>query len=183
MKDYTLPIDFTLPILSTCIVFGCNLIIGMVLYGFFWLASILAQSLVNKLTKRLIAEKQAIALLLSNLVKISIHVLGLITALGSMGVNVSALVAGLGLSGFALSFALKDALSNVLAGLMILIYQPFRINQYIEIKGLSGRVKKIDLRYTTLENNEKKILVPNASILIEPVIVSNMPLPAPQSTD
>ena len=54
--------------------------------------------------------------------KLSLIVFGLVTALGTAGVNVSALVAGLGLTGFALGFAFRDVLSNLLAGVLILLY-------------------------------------------------------------
>ena len=52
--------------------------------------------------------------------------LGVITALGTIGVDVTGLVAGFGLTGFAVGFAMKDALANLLAGVMILLYRPFR---------------------------------------------------------
>ena len=51
--------------------------------------------------------------------------IGLVTGFGTMGIDVSALIAGLGLSGFALGFALRDAVSNLIAGVLILLYRPF----------------------------------------------------------
>ena len=103
--------------------------------------------------------------------KISILVFGAITALGTLGINVSALVAGLGLSGFALGFALKDTISNLLAGVMILAYQPFDIGDYIVVTGKEGKVIHIDFRYTTLENNEKIILIPNSLVFANTVSI------------
>jgi small-conductance mechanosensitive channel len=79
-----------------------------------------------------------------------------------MGVNVSALVAGLGLTGFALGFALKDVLSNLIAGILILLYRPFRLNDYITVGGLQGIVTEIDLRYTRLEKEGEAYLIPNS---------------------
>ena len=57
---------------------------------------------------------------------------GLVTALGTLGVDVSALVAGLGLTGFALGFAVKDTISNILAGVLLLVYRPFSKKDYVE---------------------------------------------------
>lgn len=57
--------------------------------------------------------------------------LGLVTALGTAGVNVSALVTSLGLVGFALGFALKDALSNIISGILLLLYRPFSVGDVI----------------------------------------------------
>ena len=51
---------------------------------------------------------------------------------GTVGVDVSALVAGLGLAGFAIGFALRDAVSNTLAGVLVLMYQPFRVGDDIK---------------------------------------------------
>jgi small conductance mechanosensitive channel len=91
--------------------------------------------------------------------------LGIIIGFGTMGVDVTALVAGLGLTGFALGFALRDAVSNLLAGVLIILYQPFRSGDRIEVDGSAGTVVGIDLRYTVLDAGDRRILVPNSSLL------------------
>ena len=103
--------------------------------------------------------------------KIALILFGIITALGTVGINVSALVAGLGLTGFALGFALKDALSNVLAGALILSYRPFRPGERIEVSGYQGTVTDIDFRYTTLQTEDKTILLPNANLFTNAIVV------------
>lgn len=95
----------------------------------------------------------------------------IISALGTPGIDVSAIVTGLGLTGFALGFALKDAISNILAGSLILIYRPFNRNDTIKVANNEGVVEEIDLRYTTLKAEGKKILIPNATLLTNIVIV------------
>ena len=109
--------------------------------------------------------------LLSRMAKLALLVIGLIMSLGTMGVDVSAAVAGLGLTSFALGFAVKDALSNVMAGVMTLIYQPFRVGDMIQVTGLEGVVQDIDLRYTTLESGGKRHLVPNAALFSNSVTI------------
>ena len=59
--------------------------------------------------------------------------IGLLTSLGTLGIDVSALIAGLGLTGFAVGFALKDMLSNFISGILLMIYTPFNINDNISI--------------------------------------------------
>jgi len=98
-------------------------------------------------------------------------VFGVITSLGTLGINVSALVAGLGLSGFALGFALKDTISNLLAGVLILVYQPFDIDDYIIVSGQEGKVTHIDLRYTTLDGDAKIVLIPNSLVFANTVSI------------
>ena len=92
--------------------------------------------------------------------------------MGTAGIDVSALVAGLGLTGFALGFAFRDVLSNVLAGVLILMYRPFRRGDRIAVSGLEGTVTGIDLRYTILENDGKTILIPNSNLFTNPIVVT-----------
>ena len=72
-------------------------------------------------------------------------IIGFITALGTMGIDVSAIVAGLGLTGFAFGFAFKDMLSNFISGIMIFIYEPFKLGDTIEVDGKTGKVVDINL--------------------------------------
>ncbi|MFT6765772.1 MAG: small conductance mechanosensitive channel [Alteromonas naphthalenivorans] len=95
--------------------------------------------------------------------------MGLISAAGSFGIDIRGLLAGLGLTGFALGFALKDLLANTIAGIFILLYRPFKLGQEIKIQSNSksidqGTVTAIDLRYTTIDNAEEIILIPNSVI-------------------
>jgi small conductance mechanosensitive channel len=81
--------------------------------------------------------------LLARGTKVAVVLFGIVTALGTVGINVSALVAGLGLTGFALGFALKDALSNVLAGVLSLSYRPFRPGEHIEVRAIKGWLRTL----------------------------------------
>src|SRR5713226_8761533 len=92
--------------------------------------------------------------------------------LSTMCVNVSALVAGLGLTGFALGFAFRDVLSNLLAGFLILLYRPFGRGDLINVTGLEGTVLHIDLRYTTLDSADQTILVPNSNLFTNPITIA-----------
>lgn len=96
---------------------------------------------------------------------------GLVTALGTIGINVSALVAGLGLTGFALGFAFKDTISNILSGILILLYRPFNISDKIKIAGYEGKVISVDLRYTKIDSNDGIVLIPNSKCFTDPVVV------------
>ncbi len=103
--------------------------------------------------------------------RIVFFILGLLTALGTLGVNISALVAGLGLTGFALGFALKDTISNLLSGILILLYRPFQIGNIIKVGSFEGVVSGIDLRYTVLNSGQERILIPNSKLFTDPIIV------------
>jgi len=110
--------------------------------------------------------------LLASVARVSLLVLGFITALGTLGVNITGIVAGLGLTGFALGFALKDSIANLLAGVMILLYRPFEVGDRIDVSGLAGRVMHVNLRYTELDSDNERVLVPNSKMLTDPIRVA-----------
>jgi small conductance mechanosensitive channel len=150
----------------------------VVLLGF-WILSVIAENLVSRISSRTRLAGD-VSSLLARASKVGLIIVGVITALGTVGVNVSALVAGLGLTGFALGFALKDALSNVVAGVLILSYRPFRQGERIEVLGHQGTVAAIDFRYTTLQTEDKTILLPNSNLFTNPIIVFR---PNPKASD
>ena len=110
--------------------------------------------------------------LLASIARVSLLVLGVVTALGTLGVNITGIVAGLGLTGFALGFALKDSIANLLAGVLILLYRPFEVGDRIDVGGLAGNVTNVNLRYTELENPSERVLVPNSKMLVDPIRVA-----------
>lgn len=117
-------------------------------------------------------SNNAISKVLSNIVKNLIVIVGVITALGTLGVNVSAIVAGLGLTGFAFGFAFKDMLSNFISGVIIFIYEPFKLGDSVEIEKKIGKVIDINLRYVTLETDTENVLVPNSLCVSKTVVVN-----------
>jgi small-conductance mechanosensitive channel len=135
---------------------------AVLVFAVFWAASVVVRSLVLREVRHARSEVAYILQLVARAASIGIVAFGLITSLGTIGINVSALVAGLGLTGFALGFALRDVLSNLVAGILILLYRPFQIDDYISSAGVEGRVCAIDLRYTTLRKDTKKHLLPNS---------------------
>ena len=117
-------------------------------------------------------SNNAISKVLSNIAKNIIVIIGVITALGTLGVNVSAIVAGLGLTGFAFGFAFKDMLSNFISGVIVFIYEPFKLGDLVKIEGNVGTVVDINLRYVTLESDTENILVPNSLCVSKTVVVN-----------
>jgi small conductance mechanosensitive channel len=94
-----------------------------------------------------------------------IMLLGLIIAIAQLGIEVAPLLAGLGIAGFVIGFALQDTLSNFASGLMILVYRPFDVGDLIEAGGVMGKVDQMNLVSTmvlTLDN--QMLIVPNKQI-------------------
>ena len=117
----------------------------------------------------------SVAALICQALHLTALALGLVTALGTVGIDVTALVAGLGLTGFALGFALKDLVANMVAGVLVLVYRPFHRQDRVAVAGFEGVVREIDLRYTTLETDEQIILIPNQTLLANAVTISRGP--------
>lgn len=147
-----------------------RLAVALVIVLVFWLFARLADRGLARLT-RFGRINPLVVSLLARSARLVLLGFGVVTALGTLGVNIAALVAGLGLTGFALGFALKDSISNVLAGVLLLIYRPFAVNDRISVTNQEGTVVDIDLRYTTLEAEARRILIPNAVLFTNPIVV------------
>ena len=147
---------------------------AIVVFVVFYLLGQLGKTLIMHSTAKIQLDKH-VSMLLARATRITLIVLGLITALGTLGIDISALVAGLGLTGFALGFALKDSISNLLAGVLILIYRPFKIGDTIKVAGHEGMVNAIDLRYTELESEGQHIFIPNSKLFTDPLVVRDQP--------
>lgn len=156
--------------LSRILLFIPQLGLSLLIFGAFWFASILSRKLILRFAHRVNLNIDILNLL-EQTTKISLLFFGALTALGTLGIDVSALVAGLGLTGFALGLALKDIVSNLLSGVLILIYQPFRRNDWIKVGPTEGKVLQIDLRYTTLQADNQKILIPNSSLFTNTICI------------
>jgi small conductance mechanosensitive channel len=109
-----------------------------------------------------------VATLLGNLLQVLVVALGIIYALRSFGVDWAALLTIVGAAGLAISLSMQDLLKNVIAGIYILMEQPFRIGDRISVKEVTGAVQGIELRTTILWTDENlQVVVPNSTILNE----------------
>lgn len=144
--------------------------IGIAIFVFliFWLFSKITRKAIHTAGNKAHLDDH-ITNLLGKTTQYGLMAFGVISALGTLGINVSALVAGLGLTGFALGFALKDTISNLLSGVLLLIYKPFEINDHIKVSSHQGKVISIDLRYTTLEEEGTMVLIPNSNLFTNPI--------------
>ena len=141
----------------------------VIFLGFYFGGKIISSILLIKFIKKISPE---LIKLLGQIINYTSIIIGLITTLSYLGIDVSAMIASLGLTGFALGFALKDILSNVISGILILIYKPFKINDTILIDKYEGEVIEINLRYTTVLQENKSVLVPNSFLFSKPIVVN-----------
>ena len=106
------------------------------------------------------------AVFLARAARIAIYVVAIISALGTLGVDTTSLIAALGAAGLAVGLALRDTLSNLAAGLILAFNGAFRQGDTIEVNSVIGTVMEIDLLTTELKTPDaKKVLIPNGSLM------------------
>jgi len=130
--------------------------------------------MLTKATKRALHRSERINTLLENflcsLVNKTAWALLLMIVIQRMGVNIAPLIAGLGVTGFIVGFACQESLGNLAAGMMIAINHPFLVGDFVEIGGIMGTVKELNMMTATLATpDNKKILVPNKIIWGSPI--------------
>ena len=128
-----------------------------------WLAGVLA-----KLLGKVMRRSKVDGMLVSFIVNIAYGVMlvaVVLAAIDQLGINVTSLLAVLGAAGLAVGLALKDSLSNFAAGVMLLVFRPFRTGDYIEAGGVAGVVDEIQLFCTLMHTaDNRRIIVPNSAI-------------------
>jgi small conductance mechanosensitive channel len=127
-----------------------------------WIGKLIDRWLTHK------AMEQPMRTLLVRIVRLLVMALALVVALGTAGMDVTALIAGVGVAGVGVGLALQGVLGNLVAGLTIIFTKPFRVGEYIEIAGAAGQVTKIELFSTTLLHTDySRVVIPNRKIVGE----------------
>ncbi|QQO83838.1 mechanosensitive ion channel family protein [Shewanella algae] len=142
-----------------------NVIQAILVFAAFVVVSLIIDRFLKQVAARFDSAASESFRLISNSQRVVLIFIGAVLALSKLGFDVGALVAGLGLTGFALGFALKDAISNLIAGIMIVLYKPIKLGNKIDITGSKGTVVDLNLRYITVNDEGVTHLVPNSLFL------------------
>jgi len=95
----------------------------------------------------------------------SVMLIGFVIALSQLGIEIGPLLAGMGVMGFVVGFAMQDTLSNFASGMMILVYRPYDVGDFVQVSGISGQVKEMNLVSTTiLTIDHQRMAIPNSKI-------------------
>ncbi len=152
------------------VLWGQKITIAIIVLLLFWVMAAVSQRVIKKISGSLQLDSRITSLIAIS-AKISLIIIGAVAIFAIMGINISALIAGLGLTGFALGFALKDTISNLLAGVLLILNHPFSIGDRVKVANYEGIVVSIDLRYTELEDKGDRILIPNSKLFTDPITV------------
>lgn len=134
----------------------------------------LARAISNIAEKALLKSKvsQTLAAFIKNITYYAIIIFVLLAFLEKMGVKTTSFIALVGAAGLAIALALQGSLSNFAAGLMIIIFQPFKLGDNIETGGVSGKVEEIQIFNTVLTTSDnKRKIIPNSKITADVISV------------
>ena len=127
----------------------------------------LARKITNMIMKLMEKNKVDITLVrfLDSIMYYTFMVMVVIAAAGQLGVNTTSFLTIVGAAGLAIGLALKDSLSNFASGVMLVLFRPYRVNDYVDIGGVAGTVVSVSLFTTELNTpDNQKVIVPNAGI-------------------
>ena len=134
---------------------------------------IVARIVSNTVNRLMVARKidATVADFLSALVRYGIIAFTLIAALGRVGVQTASVIAVLGAAGLAVGLALQGSLSNLAAGVLLVMFRPFRAGEYVDLVGVAGTVLNVQIFSTTMRTVDGKIVViPNGKIIAGNII-------------
>ena len=139
----------------------------------FWLLQRLTRPLLRGILRRAGIHETLTHMLVDNIYGMTILVLGVISAAGQLGINVTAALAGISVAGIAVGLAAQDSLSNMIAGFQIFWDKPFVVGDHVTVMDKYGRVVDITMRTTRIRTQQNTyVVIPNKHI-IDSVLVNH----------
>jgi small conductance mechanosensitive channel len=145
--------------------FGIALITALVI---FYVGRLVVRMITRGMRKVMDAREvdKTLVTFVSNLVNMILMVVVVIAAVGALGVQTTSFIAILGAAGLAVGLALQGSLSNFAAGVLIIIFRPYKVGDWIEGAGVSGSVVEVQILTTILKTGDnKQVIVPNSQIM------------------
>ena len=138
------------------------LLVMFILFAFFQFAKLVQKGADRALSSGRVHISSLLHRMIVSSVRNLVVLFGILIAISQLGVSLGPLLAGIGIAGFIIGFALQDSLSNFASGMMILMYRPFDVGDIVEAGGVKGRVNHMSLVNTTfLTLDNQRLIVPN----------------------
>ncbi|MEM1041137.1 MAG: mechanosensitive ion channel family protein [Bacteroidota bacterium] len=151
--------------------FLANLLVGVLLFAAFYLLWRLLSRVLRLALGRSRVDATS-ASFLETAFKFALLTFGAVQALAAVGIDTAAVIASLGIAGLTIGFAARDALSNLISGLLIFWDRPFVIGDLVEVEDSYGRVDKITLRSTRVVTVDGRMLAVPNSVIINTTVAS-----------
>lgn len=150
--------------------YGLNLIFAiLILVVGLWLAKVLTKSLMKTLNKKNVDP--TLSKFIIALTRIALILFVILAAINRVGIQTTSFVAVLGAAAFAVGFALQGSLSNFASGVMLIIFRPLKVGDYIEGAGQSGTVEEVGIFVTILKTPDNKVIfIPNSKLMGDSII-------------
>lgn len=149
---------------------GKSLLLGLVILLMAWGFSALARKLILKGTRKFNAVDESVGKILSGVVRTIIWLFAALIILDLLGINTASILTVLGAAGLAVGLAMKDSLSNIAAGIMLLFLRPYKLGDYIDCGSVSGTIREIGLFTTTFTTPDGLfIAAPNSVLFGAPI--------------
>jgi small conductance mechanosensitive channel len=150
---------------STMVGFAKNIIIALVIFYVGRMAIGLVVRALHKLMQKQDIDK-TLETFVCNLVRMALLVVVVIAAIGALGVETTSFIAIFGAAGLAVGLALQGSLSNFASGVLIVLFRPYKVGDFIEGAGISGSVEQVQILTTVLKTGDnKQVIVPNSQIM------------------
>ncbi|MFP3947664.1 MAG: mechanosensitive ion channel family protein [Longimicrobiales bacterium] len=160
-------------ITTSVITYLPSLVAAIGVFVVFWAISRFTRPPIRRALDRADFNPALIRLLIDQVYRVSILLVGLVMAASQLGIDVGAALAGLGVAGIAVGFAARDSIANTIAGFLIFWDKPFTGGHMVETQGQYGEVQHITLRTTRIRTpNNTYVVIPNRQI-IEDVLVNH----------
>lgn len=125
-------------------------------------------NLLNKLVKNILIKRNfdpSVKSFVSSLVNVTLTILLIISIVGALGIQTTSFAALLASAGVAVGMALSGNLSNFAGGLIVLLFKPYKVGDFIDYQGQSGTVREIQMFHTILKTTDNKVIyIPNGSL-------------------
>ena len=148
------------------------LLVLLILFAFFHLSKLVQRGVEKALQSGKVQLSHLLKRMIVSTAKNLVMLLGLLIALSQIGISLGPLLAGLGIAGFIIGFALQDTLSNFASGMMILIYRPFDVGDFVEGGGVTGRVDRMSLVNTTFKTLDNQVIIVPNNMIWQNVVVN-----------
>lgn len=152
-----------------------NLILAIIIFIIFLIIASGIKRFVRHAAERH-QRRQSLGILFGQIAQTAIVIVGFLIAFSVVApsFHASDLIKMLGIGSVAIGFAFQNILQNFLAGILLLLHEPFRIGDCITVTGLEGKVDDIQTRATLITANDgRRVVIPNAILFTNPVVVAN----------
>ena len=153
-------------LMTTVVAFVPKLGAALLVLLVFWLIFRFSRPALRAVLQKADFHEALIQLMVDNLYRYAVMIVGLVMAADQLGINVAAALAGLGVAGLALGFAAQDSVANVISGILIFWDKPFVVGDWIRTEGNYGKVAEITLRSTRIRTNRNTyVVIPNKTVI------------------